>query len=301
MRGVLATGAGRLRATVAADHHRGPLPGACRRGRALRELLPQGLPPGRAARRLDPLHGAQAPGRAAERLALVHAVRREPPAVRARTRTTLPGPERRRAATGSGWGEASDRRRARRSAGRDGAEWDLRLRVVRAAALPPPARAGCTARRCPARSCSARPGGPLRRHAATWTAAASRSTAGAAMIGHNWGAQHAERWIWLHALTGGRRLARRRARARSSSGRLTTPWVASGALSLDGERHALGGLGRKRRGARGARTAATSSWPAGDCACAGACRRAAQGRASAGSTRIRPAPSTTPSTARSPT
>ena len=34
------------------------------------------------------------------------------------------------------------------------------------------------------------------------------------MAGHNWGAQHAERWIWLHGLTRGRRLARRGDRAR---------------------------------------------------------------------------------------
>lgn len=64
------------------------------------------------------------------------------------------------------------------------------------------------------------------------------------MVGHNWGSEHAERWIWLHAsgfeqepapwldvVLGRVRVA----------GRLT-PWVASGVLGLDGRRHRLGGL-----------------------------------------------------------
>ncbi len=68
------------------------------------------------------------------------------------------------------------------------------------------------------------------------------------MVGHNWGAEHAERWVWLHAVgfaeapgawldvAIGRVLV---------GGRLT-PWVANGALSLDGARVRLGGLGRVR-------------------------------------------------------
>ncbi len=64
------------------------------------------------------------------------------------------------------------------------------------------------------------------------------------MVGHNWGAEHAERWIWLHGVDFedapgswldvaiGRLLI---------GGRLT-PWVANGALSLDGHRHRIGGL-----------------------------------------------------------
>jgi hypothetical protein len=64
------------------------------------------------------------------------------------------------------------------------------------------------------------------------------------MIGHNWGAQHAERWIWLHGLTeSGDWLDA--ALGKVKLGPLTTPWVASGAISLDGVRHALGGPGRK--------------------------------------------------------
>jgi hypothetical protein len=64
------------------------------------------------------------------------------------------------------------------------------------------------------------------------------------VIGHNWGAQHAERWIWLHGLTeSGDWLDA--AIGKVKLGRLTTPWVASGALSLGGRRTRLGGPGRK--------------------------------------------------------
>jgi hypothetical protein len=70
------------------------------------------------------------------------------------------------------------------------------------------------------------------------------------MVGHNWGSQHAERWIWLHGLgflgTGDSTwidltFARIRVAGR------TTPWVANGAFSLRGERFRLGGLARDRR------------------------------------------------------
>jgi hypothetical protein len=68
------------------------------------------------------------------------------------------------------------------------------------------------------------------------------------MIGHNWGAEHAERWIWLHG-TGfaGRRGARLDVAAgRIRLGPWTTPWVANGVLVLDGDEHRLGGLERVR-------------------------------------------------------
>jgi hypothetical protein len=69
------------------------------------------------------------------------------------------------------------------------------------------------------------------------------------MVGHNWGTQHAERWVWLHGMDfeaygddtwldivlGRLRIAGR-----------TTPWVASGAVSVAGERFALGGPARAR-------------------------------------------------------
>jgi hypothetical protein len=67
------------------------------------------------------------------------------------------------------------------------------------------------------------------------------------MVGHNWGAEHAERWIWLHGIgfegepdawldvaLGRLKIA----------GRLT-PWVANGALSIAGRRTRIGGLGAR--------------------------------------------------------
>jgi hypothetical protein len=76
------------------------------------------------------------------------------------------------------------------------------------------------------------------------------------MFGHNWGSQHAERWIWLHGVgfadapdawldvaLGRLKLA----------GRMT-PWVANGSLSIDGHRHRIGGLA-----ARGTRVQASQA------------------------------------------
>jgi hypothetical protein len=68
------------------------------------------------------------------------------------------------------------------------------------------------------------------------------------MVGHNWGSQHAERWVWLHGVgfdeAPGAWLDVALGRVRVA-GR-TTPWVANGVLALDGARLRLGGLGRAR-------------------------------------------------------
>jgi hypothetical protein len=66
------------------------------------------------------------------------------------------------------------------------------------------------------------------------------------MVGHNWGTQHAERWVWLQGAFDGTEGEAWLdvAVARVRVGRLLTPWLASGALSLDGVRHPLGGPGR---------------------------------------------------------
>jgi hypothetical protein len=69
------------------------------------------------------------------------------------------------------------------------------------------------------------------------------------MVGHNWGAQHAERWIWMHGTNfDGRSLDTWLdvAIGRIKIGPWTTPWIANGALSIDGERHQLGGIERAR-------------------------------------------------------
>jgi hypothetical protein len=64
------------------------------------------------------------------------------------------------------------------------------------------------------------------------------------MVGHNWGAEHAERWIWLHGVDFAQApeawldVALGRVKI---AGRMT-PWVANGALSIGGQRVRLGGL-----------------------------------------------------------
>jgi hypothetical protein len=68
------------------------------------------------------------------------------------------------------------------------------------------------------------------------------------MVGHNWGEQHAEQWIWLHGL-GFEGAATDTwldvAVGRVRIGPVVTPWIANGAVSLGGERILLGGLGRR--------------------------------------------------------
>lgn len=63
------------------------------------------------------------------------------------------------------------------------------------------------------------------------------------MVGHNWGAEHAHRWIWLHAAgfddepDGWIDLIL----ARLKIGAIVTPWLANGAICLGGARRRLGG------------------------------------------------------------
>jgi hypothetical protein len=68
------------------------------------------------------------------------------------------------------------------------------------------------------------------------------------MIGHNWGTEHAERWVWLEgtgfAEAPGTYFDAGAARVRLGS--RVSPWIPSGMLVLDGEAHRLGGLGAIR-------------------------------------------------------
>jgi hypothetical protein len=70
------------------------------------------------------------------------------------------------------------------------------------------------------------------------------------MIGHNWGSEHAERWVWLEGtgFEGSPDTYFDAGAARVKLGRWTTPWVPAGMLVLDGEEHRLGGLGKVRAG-----------------------------------------------------
>jgi hypothetical protein len=66
------------------------------------------------------------------------------------------------------------------------------------------------------------------------------------MIGHNWGTEHAERWVWIQGanLGGQDDSCLDLAAGRIRIGPITTPWVANGLLRLDGAEHRLGGLDR---------------------------------------------------------
>jgi hypothetical protein len=68
------------------------------------------------------------------------------------------------------------------------------------------------------------------------------------MIGHNWGTEHAERWVWLEGtgFEGSPNTYFDAGAARIRIGPWTTPWIPSGMLMLDGEAHRLGGFGRVR-------------------------------------------------------
>jgi len=68
------------------------------------------------------------------------------------------------------------------------------------------------------------------------------------MVGHNWGAEHAERWIWTNG-TGFDSDAEAyldAAIGRIKLGPVTTPWIGNGVLYADGELHRLGGIERTR-------------------------------------------------------
>jgi hypothetical protein len=85
-------------------------------------------------------------------------------------------------------------------------------------------------------------------------------------VGHNWGSEHADSWVWLHAADFGPAADcwLELVLARIRVGRARSPWTAMGALSLDGERIWLGGLGRRPRvSAQPGRLAAAVPSPGG--------------------------------------
>ena len=73
-------------------------------------------------------------------------------------------------------------------------------------------------------------------------------TAWPGMIGHNWGSEHAERWVWLEGtgFADSPNTYFDAGAARVKLGSRISPWIPSGMLMLDGEPHRLGGLGAIR-------------------------------------------------------
>jgi hypothetical protein len=68
------------------------------------------------------------------------------------------------------------------------------------------------------------------------------------MIGHNWGTEHAERWVWLEGtgFADGSGTYFDAGAAQIKLGPWITPWIPSGMLMLEGEAHRLGGFGQIR-------------------------------------------------------
>jgi hypothetical protein len=66
------------------------------------------------------------------------------------------------------------------------------------------------------------------------------------MVGHNWGAEHAATWIWLHGtlFEGAPDAWMDVALGRVRVGPVLTPWIANGAMSVEGNVTRLGGLRR---------------------------------------------------------
>ncbi|MFL6061784.1 MAG: hypothetical protein ACJ72E_11165 [Marmoricola sp.] len=64
------------------------------------------------------------------------------------------------------------------------------------------------------------------------------------MLGHNWGTEHAARWVWMRAAGLGEdgRGWLDAIVGRARVGPLLAPWTAFGTLELEGRRHRLGGL-----------------------------------------------------------
>lgn len=69
----------------------------------------------------------------------------------------------------------------------------------------------------------------------------------AGTVGHNWGSEHADCWVWLHAASFGTAAPAwlDLVLARIKVGPARSPWTAMGAFSLGGDQIPLGGLGRR--------------------------------------------------------
>jgi hypothetical protein len=68
------------------------------------------------------------------------------------------------------------------------------------------------------------------------------------MIGHNWGSEHAERWVWIEGtgFSDSPGTYFDAGAARVKLGPRVSPWLPAGMLMLDGVGHRLGGLGAIR-------------------------------------------------------
>ena len=248
---------------------------------------------------LDPLHGAQAAGGGAEGLAVVHAVRplsgrravgregrrradvgaREDEYIHVGDSVFAPGSVAGHAegeGRSASW-ELSLRRQARRRCTTFPAAWMYRAPIPRTKLLSPHPGARFSGR-------------------AEVDGHAVELDGWRGMVGHNWGAQHAERWIWMHGAgfsRGRRRLARRGAGAHQDRARTPRPGSPTACSRSTGSACASGAWS-----ARAAPTCprrppgATSRCPARTSPCRAPWRRRAR-TSWAGSTPTPTGPSTT--------
>lgn len=89
--------------------------------------------------------------------------------------------------------------------------------------------------------------GALFKGSVTVDGARTELSAWPGMVGHNWGTEHAERWVWIHGADfegGADGDYVDIAAGRIKIGPMTTPWVANGSLVVGGESYRLGGLGK---------------------------------------------------------
>ena len=168
------------------------------------------------------------------------------------TKVTVP------ASRALGAGRLLDPGRRRRDRPRPGGGLDRhrgaqrRLVARPSAATPSPASTcrptGSTRRRSRKRSSSRPIPTPASRAASRSTASTIELDGWPGMIGHNWGTEHAERWVWLEGtgFEGAEGTYFDAGAARIKLGSWTSPWIPSGMLVLDGEPHRLGGLGAIR-------------------------------------------------------
>ncbi len=198
--------------------YRSALPGRRARRRPLRELLPQGRRSGRRPGAVAPPHGPQA-ARARSRPARSGSPGSTPTASgpRATRRRSAPTASRRPPAPTC----ASPRPRSGRAARRASCDPPRPRRALGPELRRPPRASPAPSLRAhvPGEAAAheaAQPASrrPLQRDAVTIDGERIELDAWPGMVGHNWGAEHAERWIWIHGAGLRGRRARRLRRHR---------------------------------------------------------------------------------------
>ena len=222
-----------------------------RQGRSLRELLHQGLPTGWRTRHLDSAHGSQASGGQEPKASIWFVLFDSRGRGAKATKVTQPASElsapARRAPSGLTTPRWARDRAERFSRDRCphrllGAHLHGRRRALQ---VP----AGRLALRGAAAETKFVAPFPTPSSRAGWKSTArDRADGWLGMIGHNWGTEHAERWVWLEgtgfADSPGTYFDAGAARVKSAPG--PRPGSPSGMLVLDGEAHRLGGIGKIR-------------------------------------------------------